>query len=291
MKRIDSFGSTPSNEWTEGNPATGTPATVVSADFMNIVQEELAYIVESAAISLDQTHEYEGSPAHNTTQLKTALDAHFVNASGDTMTGALTLSGAPTQNLHAASKQYVDGEVSSKLAKSGDQMSGTLDMNGNMITNVSVMTLQADPVSSGQAARKGYVDAEVSAKLSLSGGTMTGDLTLAGAPTSSLHAATKAYVDSVAGATSNAVNSYSSNQVLTSANSVVLVNATSGAITITLPAPSSGKTLFIKKTDSSANAVTISAPSGTIDGAASKSLSGQYDALTIVSDGTNFFII
>ena len=33
--------------------------------------------------------------------------------SGDTMTGALTLSGAPTENLHAATKQYVDTTVRS----------------------------------------------------------------------------------------------------------------------------------------------------------------------------------
>jgi trimeric autotransporter adhesin len=37
----------------------------------------------------------------------------------------------------------------------------------------------------------------LNAKLSLAGGTMTGDLTLAGAPTQALHAATKAYVDNV----------------------------------------------------------------------------------------------
>ena len=35
-------------------------------------------------------------------------DSTYVNVSGDTMTGALTLSGAPTENLHAATKQYVD---------------------------------------------------------------------------------------------------------------------------------------------------------------------------------------
>ena len=40
---------------------------------------------------------------------------------------------------------------------------------------------------------------ELDKKLALAGGTMTGALTLSGAPTSSLHAATKAYVDSVSG--------------------------------------------------------------------------------------------
>lgn len=32
----------------------------------------------------------------------------FVNKAGDTMTGPLTLSGSPTNNNHAANKQYVD---------------------------------------------------------------------------------------------------------------------------------------------------------------------------------------
>ena len=36
-----------------------------------------------------------------------------VAKAGDTMTGALTLSGAPTSSLHAATKGYVDGEITS----------------------------------------------------------------------------------------------------------------------------------------------------------------------------------
>ncbi len=43
------------------------------------------------------------------------------------------------------------------------------------------------------------VKTELDKKLDLAGGTLTGALTLSGAPTSDLHAATKAYVDSVAG--------------------------------------------------------------------------------------------
>jgi hypothetical protein len=42
------------------------------------------------------------------TAQQTALDAKLALAGG-TMTGALTLSGAPTSDLHAATKQYVDG--------------------------------------------------------------------------------------------------------------------------------------------------------------------------------------
>jgi hypothetical protein len=44
---------------------------------------------------------------------------------------------------------------------------------------------------------------ELDKKLALAGGTMTGDLTLSGAPTDSLHAATKAYVDSVSSTVSS----------------------------------------------------------------------------------------
>jgi len=43
------------------------------------------------------------------------------------------------------------------------------------------------------------VKTELDKKLDLAGGTLTGALTLSGAPTANLHAATKAYVDSVAG--------------------------------------------------------------------------------------------
>jgi len=42
------------------------------------------------------------------TATQTALDAKL-NLAGGTMTGALTLSGAPTDSLHAATKAYVDG--------------------------------------------------------------------------------------------------------------------------------------------------------------------------------------
>lgn len=41
--------------------------------------------------------------------------SEVVLRAGDTMTGALTLSGAPTSALHAASKQYVDGQVAAAI--------------------------------------------------------------------------------------------------------------------------------------------------------------------------------
>lgn len=88
------------------------------------------------------------------------------------------------------------------------------------------------------------------------------------------------------------VASTSANITLTDTNDVVLASAASGAITITLPSPTSGKQLTIKKTDSTVNSVTVS-PSGgqTIDGGASYSLNTQYQSISLVTDGSNWYLV
>jgi hypothetical protein len=72
----------------------------------------------------------------------------------------------------------------------------------------------------------------------------------------------------------------------------ILVDASTGAITITLPTPSAGAEVIVKKIDSTTNSVTI-AQSGTesIDGAASQTLNTQWEAIHVISDGTNWYII
>jgi hypothetical protein len=105
----------------------------------------------------------------------------------------------------------------------------SLSMNTQKITNV------VDPTSAQDASTKAYVDAQVNALVDgapgtlntlneiataissggsfestvvlKSGSTMTGNLTLAGAPSSNLHAATKLYVDDVAGSATAAAAS------------------------------------------------------------------------------------
>jgi hypothetical protein len=85
-------------------------------------------------------------------------------------------------------------------------------------------------------------------------------------------------------------SSFSANETI--ASDINLVAAGAGGITIKLPAPASGKMVIVKKTDSAAGSVTISRNStDTIDGATSKVLYYQYEALTFVSDGTNWFIV
>lgn len=70
-------------------------------------------------------------------------DSVYVKLSGSTMTGPLTLAGDPTQNLHAATKQYVDGLVQGlrrrtavKVATTGNiTLSGLQTIDGISLSN------------------------------------------------------------------------------------------------------------------------------------------------------------
>jgi hypothetical protein len=75
---------------------------------------------------------------------------------------------------------------------------------------------------------------------------------------------------------------------------IIRGDATSGAITITLPTAvgNSGEIFHIKKIDSSANAVTIATTSSqTIDGALTQPILTQYQNITVVSNGSGWDIL
>jgi len=74
-------------------------------------------------------------------------------------------------------------------------------------------------------------------------------------------------------------------------NKTILANAAGGAFTLTLANAASageGFPIFIKKTDNTANKVTIS---GTIDGAASITLDSEDDAVLLIGNATNYNIL
>ena len=76
--------------------------------------------------------------------------------------------------------------------------------------------------------------------------------------------------------------------------SVILVDASSGAVTINLPAASglSGREYTVKKIDSSTNIVTVDANGGeTIDGVLTKLLYTENESVAIICDGTNWEIL
>lgn len=95
------------------------------------------------------------------------------------------------------------------------------------------------------------------------------------------------------------VDSYSANQTLSIEQYFINVDASGGAVTITLPAASTafgsgvGIRYIIRKTDASGNAVTIqrngTPGTDTINGAASVTLAAQYDAKGIQAVSTSAF--
>ncbi len=90
------------------------------------------------------------------------------------------------------------------------------------------------------------------------------------------------------------VTSITGDTTLTISETVVLCDATAGAITVTLPAASgnTGRRFFIKKIDSSANSVTIEGSgSETIDDGMTAIVDSQYETLAIVCDGSMWHVI
>ena len=90
------------------------------------------------------------------------------------------------------------------------------------------------------------------------------------------------------------VTEYSSADTAASTPEVAACDASGGAFTLTLPTAASkeGYVYHIKKTDASANAVTVDGNGDeTIDGAATRDVTAQWECLTIVSDGTNWLVL
>ena len=97
-------------------------------------------------------------------------------------------------------------QVGTAVQKTGDTMTGDLDMGNNQIENLGT------PFSPTDAATKGYVDTADALKLNLSGGTMTGDIDMGGqmvnnlgTPVANDDAATKGYVDTGLGGKQNTI--------------------------------------------------------------------------------------
>ena len=88
------------------------------------------------------------------------------------------------------------------------------------------------------------------------------------------------------------VSTKTSNYSIANSDYVILANAASGSITITLPSAttSNGQTFIIKRIDQAATAVTILSTSGTMDSQTSISLNSLV-SLTFISDGSNWWII
>ena len=155
----------------------------------------------------------------------TTGDQRYVKKAGDTMTGKLTLDGAPTSDLHAATKKYVDGKTGgTSLTKASNTDVDTETDDSDYMTVLKTFRAIGRKVKNASTTVRGIVllarttDVNVNETdtsrvptianvktlitrlfLPKTGGTLTGKLTLDGDPTSDKHAATKKYVDDNAG--------------------------------------------------------------------------------------------
>lgn len=77
--------------------------------------------------------------------------------------------------------------------------------------------------------------------------------------------------------------------------SVYFISSFGGAVTATLPNAADklaiGRQVTIKKTDSSGNAVTVVEDGGAGPDQSSQVLATQYEAITVLSDGNQWFIL
>jgi len=171
--------------------------TITSADLVDgtIVATDIADGTITAAKMVSDPYaraNHTGSQTASTisdfdTQVRTnrldqmAAPTSAVNANSQKITSL----GTPTSNADAATKLYVD----TKVADLVNSAPSTLDTLGEIAT----------AIEAGGTVYESFV--------LKSGSTMTGALTLSGAPSSNLHAATKAYVDTVAGSATAAAAS------------------------------------------------------------------------------------
>jgi hypothetical protein len=98
----------------------------------------------------------------------------------------------------------------------------------------------------------------VDGKLNLSGGTMTGAITLSGAPSSDLHAATKAYVDSV----SQGLHIHASVVAATTANVTLATALENGDVLDGVTLATGNRILVKNQTTTSENGIYVVASSG-----------------------------
>ncbi len=90
-----------------------------------------------------------GTTAVATADITALVDATYINVSGDSMTGFLTLNADPTQNLHAVTKQYVDAVATGLDLKASVRLASTANIDlatGGLLIIDGVQTIAGDRV-------------------------------------------------------------------------------------------------------------------------------------------------
>lgn len=138
MHRIDGAGATLGELFTEGDPVGGVPATAVTDDWLNAVQEEVCGAIEGAGLTLAKG---------NNAQLLAALQALAAVAAGWTTGDAkLTLKASPDSGWVMANDGTIGDASSSASNRANDDCEDLYALLWNNLTD------SAAPVSGGRGA-------------------------------------------------------------------------------------------------------------------------------------------
>lgn len=156
--------------------------------------------------------------------------ASFVRKDADsTVTSFLSVSQTPTAGTHVANKDYVDGQITALIGGAP----GTLNTLQELAAAINNDANVASTLST-----------QIATKVGKAGDTMTGFLTLHADPSSSMHAATKGYVDTAIANAPKEIFAEVTAAITAQKGYVYFVNTSGGAITITLPvSPVMGDTI------------------------------------------------
>jgi len=196
------IGSVSSSEIAVLDGITATTAELNTLDGITASTNELN-ILDGVTADASEINRLDGLLA-STAELNTLIGITASSAELNILDGA-TLSTSELNTLDGITAtttelNYVDGVTSSiqtQLDSKAPVNSPTFTGTVSGITKSMVGLSNVDNTSDANKPISSATQSALNAKLDIAGGTMTGALTLSGAPTQDLHAATKAYVDNV----------------------------------------------------------------------------------------------
>ena len=289
-------------------------STIASKTYADTaVSTGISNLIASAPSTLDTLNELAaalGNDASFSTTVTNAIAAKVAKA-GDTMTGALTLSGAPTVDLHAATKKYVDDAKSAAESTASSALSthesdttnvhGITDTSKVVITDatqtLSNKTLTTPTVSSFENATHNHTNSAGGGQLTSSAisdfntQVRTSKVTDLAAPTSSFSmnsqkitnlaepvsdqdAATKSYVD----AATAGLNVHDSVKAATTEHINISNGVEAGDVLDGVTLAHNNRILIKNQNTAAENGVYIVQPNGAATRATDYDTAGEVDA-------------
>jgi hypothetical protein len=270
-------------EW-QWNSLTGDALTLSSTSTAGASSNKMLEILRSGANASSSIISY-------------GLYANITNTgTSSTNYGAYFLTSGATNNIGVLASGATRGLEGLTTGAFGEGIRGSASTGSNTIGVVGMSTSASGTGVSGIAS--GTSGTKYGGNFTVSGTATTnyGVYATASGGTTNYGLYVNAGISSFQGSTNQKYVAKTANYTADATDYTILVDATSGAVTITLPAAAgtavAGRIYIIKKTDVSGNAVTVDANgSETIDGATTYPLASQWKYVTIQSDGVNWFVI